>query len=465
MMNCSAVSLALLALFLAAPTPSLARDSESLESSRETGVVDRRGEEPQGGAAAKSFVHAVSHELIQSSSWPLAIVYPQSRTDPAEPRREEGLRVAENLAKSDPSCPRGAGHSDGCEGAQSSGSVQHVDFFSGYTGVQYPDRPGWNVAGVDYPVGHAGDLKDPSLSENLPACAKYSSNTVTINSDAQPCVLDHLDFSLHGGMCLTIKGVHGHTVSFTNDRFFPNVSVCPYYIMSLDRGEYSNIEIAHSDISDDRKTPIIGDIFLLGKGQVTLRYNNFQRIACRIVNTGEGSTASVTLEYNYLEGIGSNGECHGETVEYNSAETVDLHIENFNTYYQPADTCWTGKACDTSFAYITSAAPGPKGPGAMTAAQINNNVMISRLTTEGAVAIGGLLWLDTTFNNTIGSVRVNNNYIDPAGSYFAILVHAGGDFPGSIGDSICVGNKLISGRGASAIVGLMGKGASTMRCQ
>jgi len=233
----------------------------------------------------------------------------------------------------------------------------------------------------------------------------------------------------------------------------------------VDRGENANIEMTYSDISDDRTTAIIGDIFLLGQAKATLRYNYFHRIACRIVNTGEGSVAAVTLEYNYLESIGSTGECHGETVEYNSAETVPLHVESFNTYYQPPDSCWTGKACDTSFAYITSGAPGPQGPGTMTEAQVNNNVMIARLTTAGAVAIGGLLWVDTTFNNTIGTLSVNNNYIDPTGSYFAILIHAGGKFAGSIGKSSCNGNKVISERGASAIAGALGNGASTVKCQ
>ena len=375
------------------------------------------------------------------------------------------IRMAQNNAASIPTCPRGADHDDGCRAAQATGSVQHVDFFAGYTGVRYPVRPPWNVAGVDYPVGVAGDLKDPRVEGSLPACAKYSSNVVTVDSDVQPCVIEHVDFSRHGGACLKIKGAGGKTVAFSNDRFAPDVSACPYYDMILERGERANVAIAYSDFIDDSAQPITGDIFWIGAGQATLRYNNFHRINCRIVNTGEGSKASVTLEYNYLEGIGSTGECHGETVEYNSAETVDVHIESFNTYYQPPDACWLGGACSTSFAYVTSAAPGPKGPGAMVVAQVNNNVMISRLTTRKAVAMGGLLWLDTTFNNTIGSASVNNNYVDPAGAYFPILVHAGGDNAGSIGASNCAGNVIISASGAAPIVGPLGGGASVMKCR
>ena len=168
----------------------------------------------------------------------------------------------------------------------------------------------------------------------------------------------------------------------------------------------------------------MADVFWSGVGTVTLKYNNFQHIACRIVNTNEGSKASVTLENNYLESIGSTGECHGETVEYNSAEMVDLHVESFNTYYQPASGCWLGKACATAFAYIQSAAPGPKGPGAMNIAEINSNVMISRPPPKSDVSVSGLIWLDTSFNNTIGSVSVNNNYIDPSGSYIPSIAES-----------------------------------------
>ena len=47
-----------------------------------------------------------------------------------------------------------------------------------------------NVAGVDYPVGQAGEMKDPGVRGNLPPCARYSSNQMIIDADMQPCVLE-----------------------------------------------------------------------------------------------------------------------------------------------------------------------------------------------------------------------------------------------------------------------------------
>ena len=81
-------------------------------------------------------------------------------------------------------CPQGAGLGDGCPMTSIGngvGTVQHADFFTGYAAqtsipqaaaiasgslpprAQYTTRPGFNVAGVDYPVGvPAGTvLKDP----------------------------------------------------------------------------------------------------------------------------------------------------------------------------------------------------------------------------------------------------------------------------------------------------------------
>src|SRR5690242_321391 len=97
-------------------------------------------------------------------------------------------------------CPRGTAYvsaGDGCAGAQATGSVQVANFFTGFTGQSYPARPPWNVAGVDYPVGYSGTLNDPT-TVSLPACVTaHSGSTWTINTDHQPCVLDHLDFGLH----------------------------------------------------------------------------------------------------------------------------------------------------------------------------------------------------------------------------------------------------------------------------
>src|SRR6516165_5437245 len=89
-------------------------------------------------------------------------------------------------------CPQGTAYlsvGDGCQGAQISGSLSPIaTFFTGYTGQSYPIRPPWNVAGVDYPVGYSGALNDPRISANLPSCASYASNVLTVTA---PCTISH----------------------------------------------------------------------------------------------------------------------------------------------------------------------------------------------------------------------------------------------------------------------------------
>jgi len=356
-------------------------------------------------------------------------------------------------------CPLGTATPDGCAGAQSSGSVQHTNYFSGYTGTIYKTRPPWNVAGVDYPVGHTGTLFDPTIAGALPACASYASNMMTINGDSQPCVLDHFDFSLHGGICLNITGRGGNTVKFTNDVFSANASKCPNYLIHVGGGVVTNIVGLYLDFDDNFTPSMSSDIDVTGVSNVSLQYSNFRNISCRIINTDNGSTASVNLRYNYLEGLGAGNGCHGETVEYNSATTVVMHRESYNNYYEPVSF-----GGDTSFAYVTSGAPGPAGPGAMTTARLSHNVMITRPTAGGGVTVSGALWVDTSFNNTISSLTMLNNWIDPAGSYFAILVDVQGANLGWIASSVCTGNMKLTAAGAAPITGTLGTGASTVLC-
>ncbi len=95
-----------------------------------------------------------------------------------------------------------AGH----DGAQSSGGENCPQGTAQAAGQSYSTRPPWNVAGVDYAVGYSGTLKDPFVSGNMAACVSNAGNRTNpnlyiANGDIQPCVLDHLGFSLHGGSC------------------------------------------------------------------------------------------------------------------------------------------------------------------------------------------------------------------------------------------------------------------------
>jgi len=356
-------------------------------------------------------------------------------------------------------CPQGEAIPDGCEAAQFSGVALHPDFFRGYTGAVYPLRPPWNVPGVDYPVGHAGALANPASEGVLPACASYLANRVTVNGDIQPCVLDHLDFTANGGVCVTVTGRHGDTVTFTNDAFSRNISVCPYHLIIIEAKSVVNIKALYLDFNDESTESMNDDFAWVGSGSIIIEYSYFRNLACRILNTSSGSKASAVIEHNFLEGMGAAGGCHAETVEYNSSETVDLHKEDFNNYYEPASHC-----CGTGFAYVQSAAPGPAGPGAMNVAEVSHNVMITRRAASGKVTVAAPIWVDTTFNNSINSLTLSDNYIDSEGSYWPILVNAGGSYSGRIRNSRCSGNVMMTAAGNIPIRGLLGKGTTLVKC-
>ncbi|MGA7383575.1 MAG: hypothetical protein WBW81_02425, partial [Methylocella sp.] len=118
-----------------------------------------------------------------------------------------------------PNCPQGNAYADGCLRAQR-GTPQNPTLLNMYGA----NRPPWNVAGVDYPTGYTGTLKDPTVSRNLPSCASYSTSAGNHNNLVEvtnaPCTLDHLDFSLYNGICVEINaGINNDLITFTNDNF------------------------------------------------------------------------------------------------------------------------------------------------------------------------------------------------------------------------------------------------------
>ena len=349
---------------------------------------------------------------------------------------------------------------DGCKGAQPSGSVQRTNYFTGFVnGITYPFRPPWNVAGVDYAVGYSGTLKDPSVSGNLPACVRGSGNSLTINADTQPCVLDHLDFSLHGGYCFTVTGTGGNTATFSNDHFATGSSNCTQNSgwIFVNGGAKANVLVQYSEFDDNYGSHSSGAITTSGTGDITVTYSAGLGITGRLENVNNGAAGSINNKYNYVEGIG-NGQEHGEVAEINSSGTY-VYNELWNNYYATNTNC-----CDTTLLYITSGAPGRAGPGTMTSSIDNYNVLIARPnpTQNNSVTVAAPIWVDTTFTNTIGSLTVNNNYIDAAGSYWPIY-----DYPsngtGSIGSASCSGNKSLTT--GSAITGTLGSRSSVMVCK
>jgi hypothetical protein len=370
------------------------------------------------------------------------------------------------------SCPKGTTYvsvGDGCMKAQATGSVQTTNFFTGFTGQAYTVRPPWNVAGVDYAVGYSGTLT-PATSWTAPACiSSYNASIFIANADMQPCVISGVDFTVNGGYCFLVTGSGGNTVTFSNDHFATGTSNCTQYggWIQMQAGTTANILVEYSEFDDNYGCNCDGVITMVGTGSVTVKYTAGIGITGRLEDIGNGSTGAIINQYNYIEGIGSTFE-HGEVVEINSSYPY-VYNELWNTYYTESTGC-----CDTALLYIQSAPA--TGPGTLTSAIDSYNVLVARPNPSqplGGVTVSGPIWVDTSVGNTIGTVTITNNYIDPMGSFFPIVVNYSTTDPGSIGSSTCSGNiSLVTGTltdgitvtAGGALTGTHGSGTSTLVC-
>jgi hypothetical protein len=344
------------------------------------------------------------------------------------------------------SCPQGQTYvsaGDGCMKAQATGSVQRTNFFTGFTGQTYTVRPPWNVAGVDYAVGYSGTLKDPAAAGNLPACiSSYNANTLIANADMQPCMLDNLDFTLHGGYCVLVTGSGGNTVTFSNDHFATGTSNCTQYAgwIQMQAGTTANILVKYSEFDDNYGCTCGGAITMSGDGDVTVEYSAAVGVTGRFENIGSTSTGSIHNKYNYIEGIGSTYE-HGEVVEINTANPY-VYSELWNNYYASSTNC-----CDTALIYMT-AGVGPTA-GNITTGTASYNVLIARRNPTlslGGVVVSVPVWVEATNGTIITNLTVSNNYIDSTGSFWPINSYPS-DGTGAITNSTCSGNiSLVTAR-------------------
>src|SRR5262249_61856116 len=122
-----------------------------------------------------------------------------------------------------------------------------------------PARPPWNVAAVVYAVGYAGTPKAPAVPGNRPACVSGSGNMRTANADIQPCVIDHLDFSLHGGICFNVTGTKGQTVTFSNDKFASGGCTLYHGFIETQSGSNANVIAKYNEFDDKYNCQCGGD--------------------------------------------------------------------------------------------------------------------------------------------------------------------------------------------------------------
>src|SRR5208283_5623577 len=105
-----------------------------------------------------------------------------------------------------PLCPYGSTYSDGCAGANLNGFYQTTLSALAQSGqAAYATRPPWNIAGVDYPVGHDKTLtlKDPATATLPSGCAWDAADVKIDCENGNNITLDGFNLSATGGHICT----------------------------------------------------------------------------------------------------------------------------------------------------------------------------------------------------------------------------------------------------------------------
>lgn len=334
------------------------------------------------------------------------------------------------------SCPHGNSFPDGCPGAQSSGNWQVPTFFTGYTARSYPNRPAWNVAGVDYPIGYAGTLTDASTA-TLPACASRTGSgsgpfSITINTE--PCTLSHLDFSTRNGICVTDNASGSGTVTFDNDKFGwgTNCNANGGSLLYL-RGT-APVVIQYAQLTGSQVGSPGLEALVQTSGaspaSVTIHYSAF--IATDQADIQLNAATTLNVSFNFAQGIGCCGN-HGDWVIPNWTGP-GAYNDSFNTVY-------TGpSSAATTLCYITA----QNGVGTISGSCKNNTLVANG---HGTPTVGFLVETDAV---VVNAFSVSNNWMDMTNSYGYFTDQSGSTFNGPI---TCSGNKnLITGATATGTI-------------
>ncbi len=93
-------------------------------------------------------------------------------------------------------------------------------------------------------------------------------------------------------------------------------------------GYDTNITVQFSEFDDDYACQCGGDFAINTKGvTLSLEYNAFINVTARVMF----GQSSVTAEYNYVEGMGTGTNGHGEIAGFGTLSPI-TYIDAWNTY-------------------------------------------------------------------------------------------------------------------------------------
>jgi hypothetical protein len=304
--------------------------------------------------------------------------------------------------------------------ATTSGTPQDPNLFA-----NYPVRPPWQVAGVDYYVGvPAGMSLTAPTASNLPAGTSLSGTTIIVSESN--VVISGFDFSGNGGYGIYIDpGVSGTQII---DNLFVDSSTTGPIPVNIAAGA-SNTYIAYNTINGGGSSgnQSFNQLIANQGSGLTVEYNFMENAPGRFVSTGAGS---LVYDYNLMENGGYTPGVHLNYLQFAGGNIVNPQIE-YNTVIQDVNT-----ANGEVFQLYTNDA------GSITNGVISNNTIITSPTvinTGEGPAISYVMHTgsNTQFPSPVSGV-VNNNYIDLSSAY-------GAYFPGLTGVTYSGNINLVTG--------------------
>jgi hypothetical protein len=384
------------------------------------------------GANAANF-HIVganleTNEVVVAGTYSINIVATEAGTTGSPFTQAETITATAHVASA---CPQGTTYpDDGCSGAQGNSTVTLPNLFT--SPVNYGQRPPWNVAGVDYPVGpDSGPFVTPTAS-NLPSCASMgsggSNNYVIINS--APCEIRHYNFN---GICLGwSSSITSGTITIDNNNFILNSGCNPastVFVGYPENGdgtgtqqvifEYNKIDLTFSRTDTSCGGPCVSESVAFNGG----------------TKNGSGSAAGVIFEYNYLY----NGQGNVIQIDGPNSFTAENHynlIRDFGSPGSHSDGQYTNgssgsaRVITINSTYNTTSYHNPanaNGTGPYTyGSQINsgyglvggvidNNTIIINYG-PGVIGFGRAIYCCGSGYSPVG-MDVSNNWVDYTGSY------------------------------------------------
>ena len=274
----------------------------------------------------------------------------------------------------------------------------------------YVSRPPWKVAGVDYAVGFPPSqrLLDWRSITQSGVSVDGPGQSVTVSADR--LTLDAIDFSLHGGARLILRG---NADVVRNSRFAGPASVSTGIIDVYGNG----VTIAHNLIDggglDDQQAPQSCLVFIRSGGDVVMQYNWFRNMPARIVEFLGDTATRVLYRYNLIENGGLAVGSHMNYLESDGAGPFTYTVR-FNTSRQTVAPQGPGEG----YQFYCNARCTVVDP------VVSNNTMISVHPGAMSYLVHGIGRRD----GLIGTARMQFNYVDASSAYGAYYPHSFDDW-------------------------------------